>query len=419
MGDKLLTTPNPESDERSCASGQTRDAAPSAIRSGLRNIVVSHFALEQRVRKAIHELEADGLRRTLKAPAGIDLSSNDYLGLATHPFVKRKMAEAILDEGCGSTGSRLLRGNRELFTRVERRFAEFKGTEAALYFGSGYAANVGVLSTFIERHDLVFSDEHNHASIIDGIRLSRAKRIRFPHRDIDGVARLLREAPAGVQKFLVTESLFSMDGDFAPLNNYQTLCQETDTALIVDEAHAVGIYGHRGSGWVEYSGDDDRVFLTINTAGKALGVAGAFVAGPEWAIDFLIQRARPFIFSTAPPPPVAAALEASLDVIRDEPERRLRLLENTWRLRRLLDDSGLNIPVSNSQIIPVILGNNQRASQAAEELQREGFDVRALRPPTVPAGTARLRVTVNAGLDESTLIRFALALKRVCSTVCS
>jgi 8-amino-7-oxononanoate synthase len=380
---------------------------------------VSHLTLERRVRKAIHELEADGLRRTLKVPAGIDFSSNDYLGLASHPLVKQRMAEAVMIDGCGSTGSRLLRGNRESFTRVEQRFAEFKGTEAALYFGSGYAANVGVFSTFVERHDLVFSDEHNHASIIDGIRLSRAKRIKFRHRDIDGVAHLLRSAPSGVQKFLVTESLFSMDGDFAPLGDYQSLCHETDTALIVDEAHAVGIYGNHGSGYVEHIGREDQVFLTINTAGKALGVSGAFVAGPQWAIDFLIQRARPFIFSTAPPPPVAAALEASLDVIRDEPERRLRLLENACRLRRLLDDSGLNIPVSNSQIIPVVLGDNQRATYAAEELQREGFDVRALRPPTVPAGTARLRVTVNAGLDESTLIRFALALKKICSTVCS
>jgi 8-amino-7-oxononanoate synthase len=380
---------------------------------------VSHFSLEQRVRKAIHDLDADGLRRTLSTPSGIDLSSNDYLGLATHPLILQRMAVAALTEGCGSTGSRLLRGNRDSFTHVERRFADYKGTDAALYFGSGYAANVGVLSTFIERHDFVLSDEHNHASIVDGIRLSRAKRIKFPHRDVNRVAHLLRTAPSDVQKFLVTESLFSMDGDFAPLAIYETLCRETDTALIVDEAHAVGIYGERGSGLTEDFIFRDRVLLTINTAGKALGVAGAFVAGPHWAIDYLVQRARPFIFSTAPPLPVAAALEASLDVLRDEPQRRRRLLENTWRLRGLLDDSGLNIPVSNSQIIPVILGDNQRAILAAEELQREGFDVRALRPPTVPPGTARLRITVNAGLDESTLIRFVLALKRVCSTVCS
>jgi 8-amino-7-oxononanoate synthase len=380
---------------------------------------VSHATLERRVRKAIHQLESNGLRRTLKVPAGIDLSSNDYLGLATHPLVKQKMAEAVMNDGCGSTGSRLLRGNRESFTRVERQFAEFKGTEAALYFGSGYAANVGVLSTFIERHDLVFSDEHNHASIIDGIRLSRAKRIKFPHRDMDSVANLLRSAPAGVQKFLVTESLFSMDGDFAPLAEYADLCRETGTSLIVDEAHAVGVYGKRGSGYVEHTCTDDGVFLTVNTAGKALGVAGAFVAGPDWAIDFLIQRSRTFIFSTAPPPPVAAALEASMDVIRDDPERRLQLLAKSEMLRHLMRNAGLDIALSRSQIIPVILGDNHRATHAAEELQHEGFDVRALRPPTVPAGTARLRVTVNVALGESTLHRFATTLGRVCSTVCS
>jgi 8-amino-7-oxononanoate synthase len=329
------------------------------------------------------------------------------------------MAEAVLNEGSGSTGSRLLRGNRDSFVQIERRFAGFKGSEAALYFSTGYAANLGVLSTFIERHDLVFSDEQNHASIIDGIRLSGSKRTKFPHCDVDRVAHLLRSAAADSQKFLVTESLFSMDGDFAPLAEYADLCRETNTVLIVDEAHAVGIYGARGSGCVEHAGVDDAVLITINTAGKALGVAGAFVAGPEWAIDFLVQRARPFIFSTAPPPAVAAALEASLDVVRDEPERRMKLLSRSALLRELLLDSGLEIPASNSQIIPVILGDNKRTCDVAEELQREGFDVRALRPPTVPAGTARLRVTVNVGIEEPVLHRFARALGKKCSMVYS
>ena len=380
---------------------------------------MSESALERRVRNAIRELEGDGLRRTLQPPSGIDLSSNDYLGLATHPLVKDRMAAAVLNEGSGSTGSRLLRGNRESFVQVERRFAEFKGAESALYFATGYAANIGVLASFIERHDLVFSDDQNHASIIDGIRLSRARRTRFPHCDVDRVAQLLRSAPADTQKFLVTESLFSMDGDFAPLAEYAELCRETGTVLIVDEAHAVGIYGACGSGYVEETGTESAVTLTINTAGKALGVAGAFVAGPEWAIDFLIQRARPFIFSTAPPPSVAAALEASLDVVRDEPERRRTLQAKCTLLREMLADSELNIPSSNSQIVPIILGDNQRATSVAAELQREGFDVRALRPPTVPAGTARLRITVNSGLDESVLRRFTMTLGKICSTVCS
>jgi len=365
------------------------------------------------------EIEAAGLRRHLRPAAGIDFCSNDYLGLSTHLFVKTKMAEAVTATACGSTGSRLIRGNAEEFTAIEKRFAAFKGTEAALYFGSGYAANLGVLETFVGRNDLVFSDELNHASIIDGIRLSRAKRFKYPHCDVSRVAQLLHQAPAESQKFLVTESLFSMDGDFAPLADYADICRQTDTALIVDEAHAVGIYGENGSGCVEQSGIGSEVFVTINTAGKALGVAGAFVAGPEWAIDYLIQRARPFIFSTAPPPPVAAAIDASLNVIHNEPQLRLKLKSNIEFLRGLVREAGLEIGSSQSQIIPIVLGGNERACSVAAELQHEGFDVRALRPPTVPDGTARLRITVNSNHDEPTIRKFARALERICSAVCS
>ena len=364
---------------------------------------------ERRIERRARELEEAGLRRHLQPPAGIDLSSNDYLGLATHPLLKERMAEAVLRDGCGATASRLLRGDRECFTEVERRFARFKETEASLYFGSGYTANLSVLSTFIERHDLVFSDAQNHASILDGIQLSRAKRIKFPHCDANRLGQLLRAAPAGSQKFLVTESLFSMDGDFAPLAQYAELCRETNTVLIVDEAHAVGIYGMRGSGMIEQAGVEHTVFVSINTAGKAMGVAGAFVAGPGWAIDYLVQRARPFIFSTAPPPSIAAALDASLTVIHNEPERRERLLRNSALLRSFLKEPG------NSQIIPVMLGDNERACNVATELQREGYDVRAIRPPTVPAGTARLRLSINVNLDEATLRRFASKLEICCA----
>lgn len=368
---------------------------------------------EQRTHRRIHALETAGLRRRLQAPAGIDLSSNDYLGLSTHPSITRRMAESVLSDGCGSTGSRLLRGDRNCFTNLERRFADFKRAEASLYFGSGYAANLSVLATFIERNDAVFCDDRNHASIVDGIRLSRAKRIRFPHCDVDRVARLLKDVSPDLPKFLITESLFSMDGDVAPLAQYAELCRETNTVLIVDEAHAVGIYGERGSGLVEDAGIQDAVFLTVNTAGKALGVAGAFVAGPAWAIDYLVQTARPFIFSTAPPPPLAAALDASLDVIQEEPERRRRLLQLSGLLRSLLKDVSIDTGGSISQIIPVLLGENDRAVSVAAELQREGFDVRAIRPPAVPAGTARLRVSLNVNLDETVLRRFASTLDRI------
>lgn len=204
--------------------------------------------------------------------------------------------EAVLREGCGSTGSRLLRGERESFTAVESAFATFKGCARSLYFSSGYMANLAVLTTFPEAGDAVYSDERNHASLIDGVRLSRARCIVFPHNDVGTLARLLKQEIGQAQKFVVTESLFSMDGDMAPLADYAALCRSTGAALIVDEAHAVGIYGERGSGLIEASGIDRDVFVSVNTAGKALGVSGAFVAGPAWAIDYLIQRARTFIF---------------------------------------------------------------------------------------------------------------------------
>lgn len=362
-------------------------------------------ALSDRLHKRLAEIEAGGLARSLCPPSGIDLCSNDYLGLARHPRLKQAMADAVLKEGCGSTGSRLLRGERACFAQVERSFARFKGAERSLYFSSGYLANLAVLTAFPEPGDVIFSDERNHASLIDGIRLSRARPVVFPHNDVDALARLLREEPGPAQKFVVVESLFSMDGDEAPLAEYAALCRTHDAALIVDEAHAVGIYGERGSGLIEARGVAGGVFVSIDTAGKALGVSGAFVAGAADAIEYLVQRARPFIFSTAPPPATAAALETSLAVIAAEPERRERLLSRARYLRARLGYGGA------SQIVSIVIGENGRAMGAARELQRAGFDVRAIRPPSVPPGTARLRVTVNEALTERVLDQFVDALE--------
>jgi 8-amino-7-oxononanoate synthase len=360
--------------------------------------------LERRLRAGLADLERDGLLRTLRPPHGIDFSSNDYLGLATHPLLKDRMAGALQELGCGSTGSRLLRGERDCFTALERRFARFKGTDRALYFSSGYLANLAVLTTFPEDADTIFSDQFNHASLIDGVRLSRARGSVFPHGRPDSLSE---------HAFLVTESVFSMDGDLALLADYAELCQSTHSALIVDEAHAVGIYGARGSGLIEESGIGEHVFVSINPAGKALGVAGAFVAGPDWAIEYLAQRARPFIFSTAPPPSIAAALDASLDLIEAEPERRLCLRSRARYLRERLTTYGIAVPAGDSPIIPIILGENDCAVAVAAAMQQEGFDVRAIRPPTVPKGTARLRISVNVNLSEEVLDRFATTLATV------
>jgi 8-amino-7-oxononanoate synthase len=359
--------------------------------------------LELRLRAALQARDEDGLLRTLRAPGGIDLSSNDYLGLSDHPLIKQAMIAAVEQEGCGSTGSRLLRGHRTLFDQVEGECAAFKQASAALYFSSGYLANIAVLSTLAQRGDRILSDRHNHASLRDGIRLSHARHIVFPHNDLAALTRLLDDSRGPGTTFVVTESLFSMDGDTPPLEDYAAACRRAGATLIVDEAHAVGVYGTRGSGRVEACGLDPDDLVSINTAGKALGVAGAFVAGPAWAMAYLMQCARPFVFSTAPPPAVAAALAASLTLIVNEPERRRRLFELAAYCRQRLTAAGVTVASGTSPIIPVVVGGSDRALAIAGQMQRQGFDVRAIRPPTVPAGTARLRLSVNVRLTEDVI----------------
>jgi 8-amino-7-oxononanoate synthase len=331
--------------------------------------------------------------------------------------VVSRFIDAATREGCGSTGSRLLRGERECFTAVERAFAAFKGTERALYFSSGYLANLAVLTTLAEAGDLILSDRLNHASLMDGMRLSRARSLVFPHNDVERLADLLADRPEPGIRFVVVESLFSMDGDEAPLSAYAALCRTSGAVLIVDEAHAVGVYGETGSGLVEEAGLAPDACISINTAGKALGASGAFVAGPSWVIDDLTQRARTFVFSTAAPPAVADAIAASLEIVSGEPGRRERVVKLSTRFRRQCEARGLPIAAGRSQIVPVLIGENERAVAVAGRLQAAGFDVRAVRPPAVPDGTARLRVSVNAALTESDLDAFVEALAAALSEV--
>jgi 8-amino-7-oxononanoate synthase len=347
----------------------------------------------------------------------VDLCSNDYLNLSRHPAVTSALVAGVAREGCGSTGSRLLCGQRDAFDAVERRFASFKGTERSLYFAAGYLANLAVLTTLPEDGDVVFSDALNHASVIDGARLSRARTIVFPHNDAAALRRLVATTSVPGIRFIVVESLFSMDGDIAPLEEYAAMARDSGAVLIVDEAHAVGVYGARGSGLIEETGVADAVCVSINTAGKALGVSGAFVTGASWAIEYLLQRARTFLFSTAPPPALADAIGASLSIVEAEPDRRARVLALSRYLRQRLAESSVDVPAGRSQIVPIVIGDNERATTVAHVLQTEGFDVRAIRPPSVPEGSARLRVTVNAGLTEHALERFvdvlAATLKEV------
>ena len=362
--------------------------------------------LRERILKNLADIEARGLTRKLQNPRGIDLSSNDYLCLAADERVKTAMIAGVKREGVGSTGSRLLRGERDCFAEVEKQFAAWKKTERALYFNSGYQANVGVLTALLEDGDVCFSDEFNHASLIDGMRLSKARRAIYKHCDAEEVEKLLRETKTEGQKFLVTESLFSMDGDRAPLEKYAAICRATNTNLIVDEAHAVGVFGAAGSGLIEAANIEKDVFLSINTAGKALGAAGAFVAGDAAAIEYLIQKSRPFIFSTAATPAVAVALSASIEIVRAEKQRREKLLNLSNFFRRLLIVNGFAVAPDDSPIVPILVGESRRAVELAERLQARGFDARAVRPPTVPENTARLRVSLNVDLTEDVLRRF-------------
>jgi 8-amino-7-oxononanoate synthase len=356
-------------------------------------------------------LRGGGLLRQLRLPAGIDLVSNDYLGLADHPHLTEAIRAAAAVLPAGSGGSRLLRGHHPVFEELDDRLAAFSGTASALLFGSGYAANVGLLQAVAAPGDLIVSDERNHASLIDGMRLSKATIAIYPHQDLDALEEVLR-APRSGRVFVVTESVFSMDGDLTPLSDICDIADRRGAIVIVDEAHATGMYGSRGSGRIEELGLRERVAATIHTGGKALGCGGAWVAGSRALRDVLINRARSFIFSTAPLPVLAAALSAALDVIAREPVRRADVHRKAALLRRALETNGVAAH-GTSSIVPIIIGSNDAAIAVQTAMIERGFDVRAIRPPSVAPGTARLRVTVRYPVSDEDLLRFAAEVARL------
>ncbi|MBL8615669.1 MAG: aminotransferase class I/II-fold pyridoxal phosphate-dependent enzyme [Deltaproteobacteria bacterium] len=355
---------------------------------------------------------ARGLERHLSGPQGVDLTSNDCLGLSKHPAVAAAAAAALQREGLGSGGSRLLGGHRPVFDALEARFAAWQGAEAALYFGSGSAANLGALGALFGPEDVIFSDALNHASLIDGLRLCGAQKVIFPHGDIEALRRGLSTAQPGPGGLcaVVVESLYSMDGDLADLHAIAAACAEHGAALLVDEAHATGLFGPTGQGLVAAAGLRGQVALSLHGAGKALGAQGGFVAGDAIFIDALLQRARSFIFSTAPPPAVAAGLLAAIDVVEADPELRARPLALADRLRAALPPEAAG---GAAHIVPVHIGDPDAAMAAAAALQARGWDLRAVRPPTVPAGTSRLRVVLRAGLTEAQIDALAADLREV------
>jgi 8-amino-7-oxononanoate synthase len=323
------------------------------------------------------------------------LCSNNYLGLADHPRVREAAAEAALRWGVGAGASRLVSGTMTVHERLERRLATFEGAEAAVLFGSGYLANIGVVSALAGRGEVVFSDELNHASIVDGCRLSRAEVFVYRHADLDHLAWGLARA-RGRGALVVTDSVFSMDGDVAPLAGIVELARAHGVRVAVDEAHGTGALGPGGRGAVAAAELSGEVDVVVGTLGKSLGAYGAYACADAPLIEYLVNAARPFIFSTAPPPPAVAGALAALDVLEAEPERVERLADNAGVLRGALADAGLDAGASPTQIIPLVVGEADRAVRACEAALARGVFAQAIRPPTVPEGTSRLRLAVMA-----------------------
>ena len=326
----------------------------------------------------------------------INFSSNNYLGLANDPALRAAAKEAIDRYGCGSGASRLISGNMTLHEELEDKIAELKGTEGALVFNSGFQANTGVIPVLVGKGDVILSDALNHASIIDGCRLSRSEVVVYGHCNMDQLELALKQAPVRGRKLIVTESLFSMDGDEAPLADIVSLAEKYGATVMVDEAHATGVYEPNGAGLVAKLGLGDRILIQMGTLGKALGGFGAYVAGTKSLRELLINRCRSFIFTTSLPPAVMAMSIAALDLVKKEPQRRKELRENSEQLRAGLKALGFILGDSRSQILPLMVGDATRCMQLSELLLENGVFAQGIRPPTVPVDTSRLRITLMA-----------------------
>jgi len=362
--------------------------------------------------QGLRDLETLHQRRGLGVIDGVNFCSNDYLGLAVHPALRDAVVRAVQTTSrIGGTGSRLLSGQAEEWRELEEEFASFVGTEAALFFNSGYAANLGLLCALVGRDDVVYSDMLNHASLIDGIRLSGARKVIYPHLDLNALEESLQQdAGAPWRRIIVTESIFSMNGDVAPIREMAALARKYGAAMIVDEAHATGVHGEGGRGLASDAEVQPQVLAAMHTCGKALGSAGAFICGPALLKEHLINHARTFIFSTALPPYFAQQIRAALKLAMGMEAERQTLLQRARGFLRELRWAGFDTERSASQIVPVVLGKNETTLEAAEHLQREGFAVRAIRPPTVPAGRARLRLSLTIRIAEEELRRLVKSL---------
>ncbi len=338
----------------------------------------------------------------------LNFASNNYLSLAHSESVIHRIHATLTEKGYGATGSRLLGGNYTEHEGLEKKIADFKQCEASLLFNSGYNANVGILTTFANSGVHVFSDKLNHASIVDGIQLSGAPMHRYNHCDMHHLEALLKKYSG--QKIIITDALFSMDGTIAPLETICELAERYEAMVIVDEAHSDGIYGTDGRGLVDELHLTAKVDLVMGTFGKAYGCFGAAVTGKKILIEYMIQKCRSFTYTTALPPFMISAISAAMDLAQSEPWRRERLREKSAELRTTLQERGFNIADSVSQIIPIILGDNHTAVSTSQELEENGIWVPAIREPTVPRGTARLRININADHTDHDIEQLISAL---------
>jgi 8-amino-7-oxononanoate synthase len=366
------------------------------------------------IQERLEEIRELGLYRKLRLISGpqgprvlldgrpvLLLCSNNYLGLADHPRVREAAAEAAMRYGVGAGASRLISGNMTIHRRLEEQLAEFKGTSACVVFGSGYLANTGVVSALAREGDVVFSDALNHASIVDGCRLSRAETFVYEHCDLEHLEWGLQEAD-GRGSLIVTDGVFSMDGDVAPLQEIVELAQRYDARVMVDDAHGVGSLGPEGRGAVADAGVEDEVDVVIGTLGKALGSYGAYACCDRTMAKYLVNTARSLIFSTALPPPAVAGAIAALELLVEQPERVLKLQRNARLLKEALAEEGVRTE-SETQILPIVVGDARAALAASERLLERGIFAQAIRPPTVPDGTSRLRLAVMASHSASEL----------------
>ncbi len=346
-------------------------------------------------------------RTTFDQRSVVNLSSNNYLGLTTHPKLRERALAAIKEYGVGSGSVRSIAGTMAIHMELERRLAEFKNVEAVVVFQSGFAANAGTVSAVLTKEDVVISDELNHASIIDGCRLSRAAIKVFPHKDVDAARKIIEALPAGQRKLLISDGVFSMDGDLGSLPGLCALAEETDCIMMVDDAHASGVFGKNGRGTIDHFGMHGRVDIQVGTLSKAIGALGGYVGGNRNLIEFLYHRARPFLFSTSHPPAVAAACMAALDVLLEEPQIIDRLWDNTRFFKAGLERLGFNTGLSESPITPVIAGDGATAMKLSDRLFEEGVFAQGIAFPTVARDKARVRTIVTATHTREDL-QFAL-----------